>query len=115
MYIYGCMCVGLYVCGSVCVFVDASLDGIRLSGRSSFVSLFWHKDHTKGCACMNLCEGLRLEVGVGRTKDIGLLSLRLRVEETSHLRVKQSGRETPAGKDLKQSENGHIGREGCME
>ena len=51
-----CVCMSVYVCRWMAkerILSSASLDGIRLSRRSSFVCLFWHKDHTKRCARMN--------------------------------------------------------------
>ena len=38
------------------------LDGVRLSGKSNFFSVFWREDHTKGCVCVNLREGPRPEL-----------------------------------------------------
>ena len=38
-----------------------------------FLCLFWHGDHTKSWAWMNLRESLRLEVWMAKTKDVGFI------------------------------------------
>ena len=49
------------------------------------ISCGWssHQKWTKSCVYVNLCEGVRVEVGVAMTKDVGQLSLRPGIEEMS--------------------------------
>ena len=74
------MWVSVCVCGYVAkemILSSESLDSIRLSGRSSFVFLFWWEDNSKSCAHVNLLEGLRLEVRV--KKDKGCWSVEFKI------------------------------------
>ena len=106
----------MYVCRSVCEWVakerilsSAFLDRIRLSGRSFFVSLFWHEDNTKSCAHINLCEGLRPEVGM--EKDQGCWSVESKTWSRRDQQSKSQAETDTGEKDLKQSENGNVGKE----
>ena len=70
------MWVSTCVCGWVAkewILSSASLDGVRLSGRFSFVYFVLKTNQRTVPAWShgNLHKGPRLEVGVARTKDIG--------------------------------------------
>ena len=56
MYIYGCMCVGLCECSQMGGQRRDLIFNIfdQYQSIQIFLCLFWHEDHTKTCACVNL-------------------------------------------------------------
>ena len=55
MYVWVSMCVRGWVAKER-ILSSASLDGVRLIGRSFLFCLFGHEDYTKSCARVNPCK-----------------------------------------------------------
>ena len=87
-----CLCMSLWMASQnqKNFLSSASLFSVRLSGEVSLCELLvvgLQTENEQRAVPMwihvNLCEGLRPEVGVKRTKEVGQLSLRLGVWEDS--------------------------------
>ena len=78
-----------------------SFDVIRLSERCSFVSLFWHEDHTKSCVSVNPHEPVwRSETRCKGGKDQGRWSVKTRSQRFGSLRIRHSTKGDEREKDF---------------